>query len=200
MYCKHCGSEVSESVKFCPSCGAQINDPISQEIEEGTINPFKSPAFISLSKKVNGWSISFIIIDIIFLERFIANLSRNLGPQIENGSSLLSIILESLVFVIMLTISFILTINFRKLDKKFKNNEEISISDESIRGIRLWSFVNIIGAAIYLLFEAFNVGSLLQLQFSGTVFVTYLFFPIVILVALIQLHFIFKSSIKAAFN
>jgi predicted nucleic acid-binding Zn-ribbon protein len=35
MFCKKCGKEVQEGVRFCPSCGAELSS-VSSEVENGT--------------------------------------------------------------------------------------------------------------------------------------------------------------------
>lgn len=39
MYCKNCGKEIAEGVKFCPDCGANTGaDPVQPQYQQPVIN------------------------------------------------------------------------------------------------------------------------------------------------------------------
>ena len=63
MYCANCGTQITESIKFCPACGKEANKvspgaphPVNLRGFSPSIN---NPAFAKYIKNTNRWSVIF---------------------------------------------------------------------------------------------------------------------------------------------
>ena len=65
MYCSSCGTQVSESTRFCPACGGEIKQA-AQAPQSAGLRGFSTrisdPAFAKYVKNTNRWSAIFSII------------------------------------------------------------------------------------------------------------------------------------------
>ncbi len=65
MYCSNCGTQVSESTRFCPACGSEIKQA-SQAPQSAGLRGFSprisDPAFAKYIKNSNRWAAIFSMI------------------------------------------------------------------------------------------------------------------------------------------
>lgn len=66
MYCANCGTQISESTRFCPACGNGINQASQSTPQPANLRGFSTrisdPAFAKYVKNTNRWSAIFSII------------------------------------------------------------------------------------------------------------------------------------------
>lgn len=66
MYCANCGTQISESVRFCPGCGSGINQASPNGPQPAGLRGFSprinDPAFAKYVKNSNRWAAIFSII------------------------------------------------------------------------------------------------------------------------------------------
>lgn len=66
MYCANCGTQVSESTRFCPACGSGINQASQNTPRPANLRGFSprinDPAFAKYVKNSNRWAAIFSII------------------------------------------------------------------------------------------------------------------------------------------
>ena len=66
MYCANCGTQISESTRFCSACGSEIRQPSQSALQSVGLRGFSprisDPAFAKYVKNSNRWAAIFSII------------------------------------------------------------------------------------------------------------------------------------------
>lgn len=66
MYCANCGTQISESTRFCPACGSGINQTSQSTPQPVSLRGFSprisDPAFAKYVKNSNRWAAIFSLI------------------------------------------------------------------------------------------------------------------------------------------
>ncbi|MDD4541746.1 MAG: zinc-ribbon domain-containing protein [Eubacteriales bacterium] len=66
MYCSNCGTQLSESTRFCPACGSGNDQPFQSKAQPMTLRGFSprisDPLFAGYLKNSNRWSAIFSMI------------------------------------------------------------------------------------------------------------------------------------------
>ena len=90
MYCSNCGTQVSESTRFCPACGSGINQA-AQAPQPAGLRGFSprisDPAFAKYVKNSNRWAAIFsMILAVAAVIGFY--IAGEVGSEMDNPGSL----------------------------------------------------------------------------------------------------------------
>lgn len=67
MYCKHCGTDIEDGVKFCPNCGAeQAEAPAAEPIVEPVAEPIVDNAYEEKKNAMAGSVLTWGILGLAF--------------------------------------------------------------------------------------------------------------------------------------
>ena len=128
MYCKNCGKELTNSEKFCPSCGKKQNDEKRE---------FKN--IEGIKKSLYSFYISVITSPILFIIRMLAQTTEHRGIADGAWRSYDAIIVPDNIKAIMIVILITSTLLNIMLRKNIPSNEE-----DKIRITKAMLVVNIV--------------------------------------------------------